>query len=325
MSEHTTNHPAFCTPETFSEITLFSGVGHESIASILERCTTETIEPGEVLLSPGQDNTAVFVLLEGLLSVHLEGEDGEPFTWIERGGCVGEMSLIEGKQPSASVIAETPSRLLKIDQESLWALITMSHAICRNLLFVLSHRMRASNRVILEGSIKQRLLEQTARTDPLTGLYNRRWLDEVLERQLGRCRQSGKPLGFMLLDVDHFKEYNDNNGHLAGDAALIALGKLLDEHIRPGDVAARYGGEEFGVILPNTPLYQAERIAERLRKAVEVATIRDVDGNPLPRISISIGLSMQEPRATVQDLTMRADAALYEAKKEGRNCLRTAL
>jgi diguanylate cyclase (GGDEF)-like protein len=125
----------------------------------------------------------------------------------------------------------------------------------------------------------------------------------------------------LLIDVDHFKKFNDTQGHLGGDQALIALGDVLRNSVRPYDFATRYGGEEFLVILPNTSKEESIAAAERIRQNAEKKEIISAEGTPLPFITISIGLAMKAQSSTPQSLIAAADAQLYRAKESGRNCV----
>ncbi len=183
----------------------------------------------------------------------------------------------------------------------------------------------------LEAQVRERTAElraanaalaHLATRDPLTGLHNRRSLDARLEEALALDRrygmQNGRVHGLLLIDVDHFKRINDTHGHPAGDAVLRQLAQLLLDTVRTSDVAARFGGEEFAVLLPELsgPL-EAVTTAEKIRQAVEAAVFPEVG-----RLTISIGVSLVTPEdPDVRPLIDRADAALYEAKRGGRNAV----
>ncbi|MBA4371202.1 MAG: hypothetical protein C0418_06475, partial [Coriobacteriaceae bacterium] len=172
-----------------------------------------------------------------------------------------------------------------------------------------------------------RLNEQAkvmAITDGLTGLYNHRYFHERLAAEYERARRFGHPLSLIMIDVDHFKLFNDRHGHLAGDALLEGLGALLRDNVRRIDMAARYGGEEFSVMLVETGRDEAMAFAERLRAAVEVGHLaQSVSADA--RITISIGVA-GSPSGTdsSEGLIATADRALYRAKAEGRNRVCTA-
>ena len=159
--------------------------------------------------------------------------------------------------------------------------------------------------------------EVEARTDELTCLPNRRCFLESLERDLSRAERYNAPLTVMSLDLDHFKAVNDRLGHAAGDEALRNVAAILARHVRSGDIAARMGGEELALSCLNTDLDEATRIAERLLHEVEGSEVRY--GNACFRITVSIGLASRERRDDLASLLRKADQALYEAKRQGRN------
>jgi len=161
-------------------------------------------------------------------------------------------------------------------------------------------------------------LQELAVRDSLTGLYNRRYLDETLEREVSRARREGNPLSLVMLDIDYFKRVNDTYGHQVGDEALRMLATTLLADIRAEDVACRYGGEEFLILLPNMPLETAVQRAEAWRLAIESLSVGL--GNFHLTFTISLGVSAYpEHGKTPDDLTRCADQALYRAKNEGRN------
>ncbi|WP_202839557.1 diguanylate cyclase [Luteimonas saliphila] len=165
----------------------------------------------------------------------------------------------------------------------------------------------------------QTQLQEQAQRDPLTGLHNRRFLDEALERELAACNAAGMPLTLVLIDIDHFKRINDTYGHPAGDEMIRRLADLLRERVRDdGLIACRYGGEEFLLMLPGTALAEAEALAEDLRATFESMRV-EVDERSM-RTTLSIGVAgFPEHGTRVQKLVLRADHALYAAKLRGRN------
>jgi diguanylate cyclase (GGDEF)-like protein len=168
-------------------------------------------------------------------------------------------------------------------------------------------------------------LMMLARVDSLTGLYNRRTLDETLTREWGVAKRTRRPLSILFVDIDHFKRFNDSYGHLAGDEALAAVAKCIAAHIRrAGDMAARYGGEEFVIVLPGTSRPHAIAYAETVRRAASQLTLNHdgvAGGNGPSNISVSIGVATWDgrPERTVAALMKAADEALYQAKTAGRN------
>jgi diguanylate cyclase (GGDEF)-like protein len=162
-------------------------------------------------------------------------------------------------------------------------------------------------------------LRQMSIHDPLTTLFNRRYMEETLELELRRAERKEQPIGFIMMDIDHFKSFNDGYGHAAGDALLQALGALIRANLRGGDIACRYGGEEFLLILPEAAAEAAVARAEDLRERVKKMTVKSADAT-LPQVSISLGVSVFPAHGkTRDDLLAAADAGLYAAKKGGRD------
>jgi diguanylate cyclase (GGDEF)-like protein/PAS domain S-box-containing protein len=166
--------------------------------------------------------------------------------------------------------------------------------------------------------LREALREQSIR-DPLTGLYNRRYMEEVLKQQLSRVTRHLHPLGIIMIDIDHFKLFNDTHGHAAGDALLRELSRFLQSHIRGEDVACRYGGEEFILIMPDASLETARQRAEYLRQEAKGVHVHDA-GQSLEGITMSLGVASYPQNGRNREAVMgAADAALYRAKQEGRD------
>ena len=157
-----------------------------------------------------------------------------------------------------------------------------------------------------------------ALVDELTKLGNRRRLDHDLEETVRAAALDGTPVAFAMLDVDHFKQFNDTHGHAAGDRALQAVAEVIALSVRQGDVVYRYGGEEFSILLPNASPDEAAQVAERVREAVEVAAIEGEETQPGGTLTVSVGVSSL-PAPGPAAMADRADQALYEAKQAGRN------
>lgn len=166
---------------------------------------------------------------------------------------------------------------------------------------------------------EEKLISQAIR-DSLTGLFNRRYLEESLEREISKANRHGNPLTIIMLDADHFKQFNDTYGHLAGDVVLRNLGEQLVKYSRKEDIACRYGGEEFVLVLPETNLNVAYQRAEDLRSVIENDKKMIYKDKELPIVTISLGIAVfPADGETVNELMNAADNALYEAKEQGRN------
>jgi diguanylate cyclase (GGDEF)-like protein len=169
------------------------------------------------------------------------------------------------------------------------------------------------------------ILQQESITDPLTGMYNRRYLDHRMVKEFQRAMRFEQPFSIFLLDIDYFKKVNDAYGHQIGDMVLSKLGQLIMHSVREVDIVIRYGGEEILVILPNTTAVDAFNLAERIRKQVEETIMVASDcraGYPAVRITVSIGVSeyqFSDGWDNARNVTERADKAMYMAKAQGRN------
>jgi diguanylate cyclase (GGDEF)-like protein len=296
-------------------IALFRGIDGESISDLLPQCGRIDVKEGHVLLSPQRENHCVYVVLSGRLSVHLGSLDAPKIADLGPGACAGEMSLIEDKDPSAFVVATEDSHLMVISHTLLWRMVDRSHTFCKNLLIVLSERVRSDNEYIASSLGVLRQAERNAHTDALTGLGNRHWMRTMFEREVTRTLHSKKALCLMMIDVDNFKLFNDRYGHIAGDRVLVAVAEALREYLRPTDLVARFGGDEFAVLLPDLMVNQARQTAERIRQQ-----ITGLSPASLPSaITVSIGIASKTENDDVATLVQRADAAMYDAKEAGRN------
>jgi diguanylate cyclase (GGDEF)-like protein len=166
--------------------------------------------------------------------------------------------------------------------------------------------------------LQEKLRNQSIR-DPLTGLFNRRYLEESLELECSRAERSREPIAVVMLDVDHFKRFNDTFGHDAGDVVLKHVGEILRRSIRQGDLACRYGGEEFVLVMPGTSVAEAAEVAERVRESIKRLEVA-YRNQSLGKITISLGVA-PHPAAgqTPAELIEAADQMLYAAKSAGRD------
>jgi len=183
-----------------------------------------------------------------------------------------------------------------------WLLALVAVTVVLGVLSVLlTLRTLNANRALLDR------LQQLAREDALTGAVNRRGLDDVVPIEFARAQRSGAPLTVVMIDLDHFKRYNDRRGHPAGDVVLRGAAQAWLKQLRPTDLLARYGGEEFTLLLPGTDARQAQQLVDRLRA-------------PVPdRQTFSAGIATWDGRESATEILQRADAALLQAKKAGRN------
>jgi diguanylate cyclase (GGDEF)-like protein len=186
-------------------------------------------------------------------------------------------------------------------------ILPLAATVCKNIALALSNQ-----------KIRETLRQESIR-DILTGLFNRRYMEESLTRELSWAKRDKKPLGIIMFDIDHFKDFNDNFGHDVGDALLRELGGFLLKRTRAGDIVSRYGGDEFVIVYPRSNLEDTRLQAEKLRQGVKDLQINHL-GKPLTKCTISLGVAVFPEHGLTREVILKsADTALYRAKNEGRD------
>ena len=303
----------------FNQLSIFSGVDDTDLKRWLSYCSCVSFTEGDVVLQPQVSNEKMYIILSGQVTIHIGAADNASIACVGVGECVGEMSLFDSQNPSAFVIAQSALECLCIDRQTLLAMVDESHAIAKNLLYLVSRRLRSGNLLMKSSQQLQKEYEQHANVDALTGLYNRRWVNNYFNRLITAPNHGEDvTLSLMMVDVDRFKQFNDQHGHNAGDIALQCLADALSIYIRPTDVAIRYGGEEFIILLPATSLVEAEKVADRLRAGIQSTEMSSLE-KTYPSITASIGVAQWQAGDEQVDLIGAADSALYKAKNLGRN------
>lgn len=298
---------------TMRDLQLFQDAD-PSLAPLLAPCAVVRLPDGAAV-----DDSArarLFIVLSGGLEVAMA--DGTS-SKILPGESVGEQSVLDEASNLLAMVASGDTTLLVIDGELVWKLIDQSNTLARNLLRLLSFRIRAANALLRRNQKLGEFYRQLSMNDGLTGLYNRAWLNDMLPKLVATAQRAGTPLALIMIDLDHFKKFNDTHGHVAGDDALRAAAAVIGADLRPSDFALRYGGEELMVVLPETPATLAVLVAERLCTRMRGTPVLPGSGLPLPHVTASFGVAVLQEGMNELALIAAADAALYRAKQAGRD------
>lgn len=308
----------------------------DEVEAIFAAGKIRTCAEGDRILSEGEPGDSMFFVVEGNAEAKLD--TGKIVRSYGPGSYFGELSFINpGHKRSASIVAKTACTLHELDQTSIQSLIashptaifTLLRRTCaflvdaeRNLIADLRKRNAQLEETIKNLEFTRKRLteeEETARTDKLSGLYNRRGFDAELPAFMQRAAVTGGGLVLIAMDLDHFKPVNDTLGHAAGDFVLREVGQILHQGVRKTDLPCRVGGDEFIVLLADLSEDEAKARAEALRATIGAFPHPGNDRGI--RITTTMGGTLFRPGETAADLMHRADEALYAAKRAGRNRL----
>jgi diguanylate cyclase (GGDEF)-like protein len=302
------------------DLQLFRDADDPAVTAALAPCAVLKLRAGQRI----EDGlrARLYIVLSGSLEVAPDAHSGNDDTGVSRvlpGESVGEQAVLDDAVNLAAMTALEDCELLVIEPELVWQLIDRSNVLARNLLRLLSFRVRATSAQLRRRQKLGEFYRQLSLNDSLTGLYNRAWLNEMLPKLATRAGQDGSALSVIMIDLDYFKKFNDTHGHIAGDTALSSAAGVIRDSLRPSDFAVRYGGEELMAVLPDTHLALAKMVAERLAERLRSALVFPDMRLPLPHITGSFGVASLEPGEDEQALVAAADAALYRAKQAGRD------
>jgi len=317
-------------------VRVFADLESRELRDLLGMLRPHALEADQVLFREGDAGGELFVVEAGSIAISVTLADGQSLeiAGFGPGDFFGEMSIFENEPRSATCQAKTPCRLLSLHKDDLFRYLTESPAsagkIMRRMLAVTRRRLEDTGEFLSDMVQWGEEARRRAITDPLTGLYNRRYLDEALEEYLMKARESGQPLCLVMLDLDHFREINEGYSQEIGDEVIVAAAEVFRRHLRKSDAAARYGGDEFTFLLPATDAATAAGVLEAIRGDVETLSLLEELGTEaaaprIRRITTSQGLAcFPEHARDLKTLREQADAALYRAKELGRNRVVTA-
>jgi len=298
---------------------LFRYVDLNAIAHLIEQCPEQLVAAKTVVLQPKQHSSNFYLILEGDVEVHLTSLDQPPHEKLTAGQCFGKTSINDNAISNSYIVTATDCRLFIINSDLLWGMSNSSHGVAKNMLQILSHQNKHGTDNSNNKTDQLNRWENYALSDSLTGFNNKRWFDTSIDRILNRTIQEKQPLSAILLDVDNFKQYNDQWGHQAGDQALRTLANITREYLRTSDLVIRYGSDKFIILLPHTNPEQAVLIGDRLCRAIAKTSCGQLDNSKLPAITASMGISGLTRKDTCSSFLERADQSLYQAKQRGGN------
>ncbi|GAA0408619.1 GGDEF domain-containing protein [Massilia aurea] len=304
---------------TINDLQLFRDETDPDVAAMLADCAIVRLPKGERIDDSGQAH--LYIVLSGQLEIESDAHAGDETgtTRVLPGESVGDQAVLDDAANLAAMTALEDSELLVIESSVVWSLIDRSSVLARNLLRLLSFRIRTTNALLRRRQKLGEFYRQLSLNDPLTGLYNRAWLNDMLPKLAARAARTGSGLSIVMIDLDHFKQFNDTHGHIIGDVALSAAASLIRDALRPSDFAVRFGGEEMLAVLPDTGIELATMVAERLCQRLRDTVVFTDMRVELPHLTASFGVASLGENGDEYALMAAADAALYRAKEAGRN------
>ena len=308
------------------EVVILADLNPEELKRIAASLRRHDLEVGETLFREGDEGGELFIVESGCVGirVRLEDEKELEIATMSRGEFFGEMSVFEKEPRSASCVAKAACRLHSLHERDLKTIVeTAPEAAAKMMRRMLEDTWR---RLENTGEFLSDMVQwgesahKRAITDQLTGLYNRRYLDQTFPALVDHARTTGAALAIALVDLDHFREINETYSEEVGDRVILAVSEVFKRSLRDGDAAVRYGGDEFAFVLPHAGAQAAIEIAESVREHVGRLDILRGLGGPIDRVTTSQGVAcFPQHGDDVASLRSAADAALYEAKEQGRN------
>jgi diguanylate cyclase (GGDEF)-like protein len=317
--------------EFLSGVGIFSLLDGKEIEEIRERLSPISLNKGKNLFKEGDEGNEFYILRKGKVSISIALPDGSEheITRVNPGDYFGEFSIFDNAPRSATCRALEKSSLFALSKAA-FARIIEEHPrtaikLMYRMLNITTQRLRSTSELVTDMVLWGENARKRAVTDDMTGVYNRRFIEDSLPNYAAEAIEKGRPLSLAMVDLDYFRRINELYGPPKGDEAIRETARIFRTHLPPDDVVARYGGDEFVIVLPGKTSAQAAEVCREVAKQVSrLEVLKDMDG-PLKKITTSMGVAgLPEHGRDVKSLQQMADTALYKAKEEGRNRVVTA-
>lgn len=313
------------TARFLKETEIFSELSLDEISQLIPGMETVTVTQGDLLFREGDPGGIMYILAEGSMIITIRGKDGEDIEIgsFQKGNFFGEMSLFQDEPRSATCYAHEDCSLLSIPGKFFSEIIDKfpgtAIKLMRKMLDVTISRLESSGEYLSDMVRWGEEARKRAVTDSLTGLFNRRFLDDAIEQQIQKAGDRNESLTLLMMDVDHCRMLNEKYGQEGGDRIIMEVTKICRECLRENDIISRYGGDEFTVLLPETGRETASGLADCILKGVRKVEL-EFPGLESPRITISIGGAVfPDDGKDSSALREGADKGLYKAKETGRD------
>ncbi|HUI72659.1 MAG TPA: diguanylate cyclase, partial [Spirochaetia bacterium] len=313
-------------PAFLERVAVFSLLSHDDVERVTRHLSSVELAEGQTLFREGETGKEMYILAEGKVAITIRLPDGaeQQIAEVSPGDFFGEMSIFDNAPRSATCRALSPSVVFSLSKDAFGDIIVQHPRIALKLMYrmlnVTTQRLRDTSQFVSEMVLWGESARKRAITDELTGVYNRRFLEDSLGGYVSEAGEKGAPLALVMVDLDHFRDINEMYGQPKGDEAIRSASAIFRSLLKDRGIIARYGGDEFVIILPNTGAADATELMNRVREDVaKLDILKDVKG-PITRVTSSMGVAAFPEHATdVSTLRTVADAALYRAKESGRN------